>query len=71
MIVASMTSRLRWWRCAVLPLRDALKWEYDERLKGRPRYKALEKWGPEIAAQIMHALRAEKSSAELQYWLEA
>jgi hypothetical protein len=43
-------------RCAVLPLRDVLKREYDENLKGRPRNVALEKWGPELEAEILRSL---------------
>jgi hypothetical protein len=43
-------------RCAVPPPRDVLKREYDERLKGRLRDKALEKWGPEIEAEMLDAL---------------
>ena len=43
-------------RCAGPPLREVLKREYDERLKGRPRDKALEKWGPEIEAEMLGSL---------------
>jgi hypothetical protein len=43
-------------RCAVPPLRDVLKREHDEILKGRPRDEALEKWGPGIEAQILDRL---------------
>ena len=41
-------------RSAVPHLRDVLKRERDERLKGRPRDEALEKWGAEIEAEILH-----------------
>jgi hypothetical protein len=40
-------------RCAIPPLRDVLRREYDEILKGRPRDVALEKWGPEIEGADM------------------
>jgi hypothetical protein len=43
-------------RCAVPPLRDVLKRESDERLKGRPRDKGVEKWGPEIEAEMLSSL---------------
>ena len=38
---------------AVLQLRDALKREDDDSLKGRPRNEALEKWGADIEAEIL------------------
>ena len=47
-------------RCAVPSLRDALKREHNEILKGRPRDRALEKWGPEIEAQILEDLKDRK-----------
>jgi hypothetical protein len=37
-------------------LREVLKREHNERLKGRPRDAALEKWGPEIDAWIQAEL---------------
>jgi hypothetical protein len=43
-------------RCAIPPLREMLRREYDERLRGRPRDKALEKWGPGIEAEILEDL---------------
>jgi len=44
-------------RCAVPPLRDVLKREHDETLRGRPRDEALEKWGAEIEEQILRDLQ--------------
>jgi hypothetical protein len=41
---------------AVPPLREVLKREYGERLKGRPRDEALEKWGAEIEEVLMREL---------------
>lgn len=41
---------------AVPHLRDVLRREQDEILKGRPRDTALEKWGPEIEAEILNHL---------------
>jgi hypothetical protein len=43
-------------RSAVPYLRDLLRREYDEGLKGRPRDFALEKWGAEIEAQVLRDL---------------
>jgi hypothetical protein len=47
-------------RCAVPTLRDVLKRECDERLKGRRRDRALEKWGPDIEAEILEELKKRK-----------
>jgi hypothetical protein len=44
-------------RCAVPPLRDVLKREHDETLRGRPRDEALEKWGADIEEQILRYLQ--------------
>jgi hypothetical protein len=52
-------------RCAAPHPRDLLKREYDEYLKGRPRDIALEKWGPEIEAQILRGLRTVKPQASI------
>jgi hypothetical protein len=41
-------------------LRDMLKREHDEVLKGRPRNIALEKWGAEIEADILADLENHK-----------
>jgi hypothetical protein len=41
---------------AVPSLRDVLRREHDEILKGRRRDKALEKWGADIEAEILHDL---------------
>jgi hypothetical protein len=41
------------WLDAEPKLRDVLKREYDEHLKGRPRNLALERWGEEIEQQIL------------------
>jgi hypothetical protein len=43
-------------RSAIPHLREVLKREHDEMLKGRPRNVALENWGPEIEAWIQDAL---------------
>jgi len=48
-------------RSAVPHLRDMLKREHDEVLKGRPRNIALEKWGAEIEADILADLENHKS----------
>ncbi len=51
-----------WEESAVPQLRDVLRREQDEYLKGRPRDVALEKWGPEIEEQIWRDLAgAEKA----------
>ena len=42
---------------AVLQLRDALKREDDDSLKGRPRNEALEKWGADIEAEILRNIQ--------------
>jgi hypothetical protein len=47
-------------RTAVPHLREVLKREHDEMLKGRPRDVALEKWGPEIDEMILRDLVAFK-----------
>lgn len=44
-------------RSAVPPLRDVLKREHDETLRGRPRDVALEKWGADIEEQILRDLQ--------------
>jgi hypothetical protein len=49
-------------RCAVPQLRDILKREHDEVLKGKPRNIALEKWGDDIEAQILADLEKRKRS---------
>jgi hypothetical protein len=41
-----------WERCAAPNLRDVLRREYDEMLKGRPCNVALGKWGPECEEMI-------------------
>jgi hypothetical protein len=51
-----------WERCAAPNLRDVLKREHNERLKGRPHNVALEKWGSEIEMEILGVL--ENSSKE-------
>jgi hypothetical protein len=43
-------------RSAMPHLREVLKQEHSERLKGRPRDVALEDWGPEIEAWILGEL---------------
>ena len=43
-------------RSALPHLRDVLKREHDERLKGRPTDEALEKWGADIEAEILRDL---------------
>jgi hypothetical protein len=48
-------------RSAVPHLRDILKREHEEVLKGRPRNIALEKWGAEIEADILADLENHKS----------
>jgi hypothetical protein len=48
-------------RSAVPHLRDILKLEHYEVLKGRPCNIALEKWGAEIEAQILADLENHKS----------
>jgi hypothetical protein len=45
-----------WERSAVPLLRDVLRCEHDELLKGRPRDEALEKWGADIEADIVNDL---------------
>jgi hypothetical protein len=45
---------------AGLPLREVLKREHDEMLKGRPPNAALEIWGDEIEAMILRDLLALK-----------
>ena len=46
-----------WQRCAMPHPRDILCRQYEEELlKGRPRNAALEKWGPEIEAEIIRDL---------------
>jgi hypothetical protein len=45
-----------WERSAVRTLRDVLRREHDELLKGRPRDEALEKWGAAIEADILDDL---------------
>lgn len=52
-------------RCAVPPLRDVLKREYEERLKGRPRDIALEEWGPSIEEQLLRNLESSKTKATI------
>jgi hypothetical protein len=47
-------------RSAAPHLRDILKREHEEVLKGKPRNIALEKWGPEIEAQILADLERQK-----------
>jgi hypothetical protein len=42
-----------WERSAIPSLRDILRREHDELLKGRPRDEALEKWGANIEAEIL------------------
>jgi hypothetical protein len=49
-------------RSAVPHLRDILKRERDEVLKGKPRNIALEKWGAEIEADILADLEKRKRS---------
>jgi hypothetical protein len=41
---------------AIPHLRDVLRREHDEMLKGGPHDEALEKWGPDIEAQILRDL---------------
>jgi hypothetical protein len=41
-----------WEHCAAPHPRDQIKREYDAILRGYPRNVALEKWGPEIEAQM-------------------
>jgi hypothetical protein len=43
-------------RSAVPHLRDVIKREHNERLKGRPPDAALGKWGPEVEALILNEL---------------
>jgi hypothetical protein len=43
-------------RSAVAHLREVLKREHNEVLRGRPRDEALGKWGPEIEAEILRDL---------------
>ncbi|MGA7077080.1 MAG: hypothetical protein WBQ43_05115 [Terriglobales bacterium] len=47
-------------RSAVPHLRDVLKREHEEVLKGRPRNIALDKWGAEIEAEIMADIEKQK-----------
>jgi hypothetical protein len=47
-------------RTAIPHLRDVLRREHDEVLKGRPRNEALENWGPEIEEGILCDLLAYK-----------
>jgi hypothetical protein len=47
-------------RSAVPHPRDIIRREYDERLKGRRRSPALEKWGPEIEVEVMRELAGGK-----------
>jgi hypothetical protein len=47
-------------RSAVPHLRDILKREDEEVLKGKPRNIALEKWGAEIEAEILADLGKQK-----------
>jgi len=47
-------------RSAVPHLREMLKREHDEVLKGKPRNIALEKWGAEIEAQILADIEKQK-----------
>ena len=49
-------------RSAVPHLRDILKREHEEVLKGKPRNIALEKWGAEIEADILADLEKQKRS---------
>jgi hypothetical protein len=51
-------------RSAVPHLREVLRREHDEYLKGRPRDLALEKWGPEIEAEILNHLYGFRDSAD-------
>jgi hypothetical protein len=44
------------WLDAEPKLRDILKRERDEQLKGRPRNQASERWGAEIEEQILRGL---------------
>jgi len=44
------------WLDAEPKLRDVLKREYEEHLKGRARNLALERWGAEIEQQILREL---------------
>jgi len=52
-------------RCAAPHPRDILKRDHDEYLKGRPRDIALEKWGPDLEAQIWHDLGTTKPQASI------
>jgi hypothetical protein len=54
------------WLDAEPKLRDVLKREYDEQLKGRPRNLALERRGEEIEEEILRTLR-NRSSLQLTY----
>jgi hypothetical protein len=49
-------------RSAVPHLRDILKREHEEVLKGKPRNIALEKWGAEIETDILADLEKRKRS---------
>jgi hypothetical protein len=49
-------------RSAVPHLRDILKREHEEVLKGKPRNIALEKWSTEIEADILADLEKRKRS---------
>jgi len=44
-------------RSAVPPLRDVLRREHDEILRGRPRDEALEKWGADLEERILRDLQ--------------
>jgi hypothetical protein len=48
-------------RSSMPHLRDILKREHEEVLKGKPRNIALEKWGAEIEADIVADLENHKS----------
>ena len=52
----SKTTAAAQWLDAEPKLRDVLKREYDEHLKGRPRNLALERWGAEIEEEILRGL---------------
>ena len=44
------------WLDAEPELRDVLKRQYDEHLKGRPRNMALERWEAEIEEEVLRGL---------------
>jgi hypothetical protein len=52
-------------RCAVPHPRDLLRREHDEYLRGRPRDIALEKWGPDLEAQIWRDLGINQPQASI------